>query len=73
MNLGGKEASVAYVQSLAVAEYLRDTYGMDDIRRILQRIGEGASTETALQSTVHSGYAKLEQEVGRYLKDRYGT
>jgi tetratricopeptide (TPR) repeat protein len=73
MNLGSKEASVAYIQSLAVAEYIRDTYGMDDIRRILQRIGEGASTESALQFTVHSGYAKLQQDVGQYLKDRYGT
>ena len=73
MNLGGREASVAYIQSLAVAEYIRDTYGMDDIRRILERIGEGSSTESALQATVHSGYAKLEQDVGRYLKDHYGT
>ncbi len=73
MNLGGREASVAYIQSLAVAEYIRDTYGMDDIRRILERIGQGASTESALQSTVHSGYAKLQQDVGQYLKDRYGT
>jgi hypothetical protein len=73
MNLGGKEAAVAYVQSLAVTEYIRDTYGMDDLRRVLERIGEGASTESALQSTVHSGYAKLEQDVSRYLKDRYGT
>jgi tetratricopeptide (TPR) repeat protein len=73
MNLEGKEASVAYIQSLAVAEYLRDTYGMDEIRQILERIGEGQSTEFALQSTVHAGYAKLQQDVGRYLKDRYGT
>ncbi|MDT8069954.1 MAG: peptidase MA family metallohydrolase [Terriglobia bacterium] len=73
MNLDGKEASVAYIQSLAVAEYLRDTYGMDGIRQILKRIGEGQSTESALQSTVHAGYAKLQQDVGEYLKDRYGT
>jgi len=73
MNLGGKEASVAYVQSLAVTEYLRDSYGMDDIRRVLERIGEGASTESALQSTVHSGYAKLQQDVAQYLKAKYGT
>jgi hypothetical protein len=73
MNLEGREASMAYVQSLAVTEYLRDTFGMDDIRRILERIGDGASTESALQSTVHCSYASLEQDLGRYLKDRYGT
>ena len=73
MNLGSSEASMAYVQSLAVTEYLRDRFGMDDIRRILERIGEGASAESALQSTVHCSYASLEQDVGRYLRDRYGT
>ncbi|HEX6880505.1 MAG TPA: hypothetical protein VF135_09085 [Terriglobales bacterium] len=73
MNLSGKEAAVAYIQSLAVVEYIRDTYGMDDIRRVLQRIGEGSSTEAALRATVHCGYSQLEQEVGRYLATRYGT
>lgn len=73
LDLGGKEATVAYVQSLAVAEYIHDTYGMGDLRRILERIGEGASTESALRATVRAGYDKLEQEVGRYLIGRYGT
>ena len=72
LNLGSREAAVAYIQSLAVAEYIRDTYGMDDIFRILRRIGEGASTESALRSTVHSGYQQLETEVGQYLQSRYG-
>jgi tetratricopeptide (TPR) repeat protein len=73
LNLKGDEAAVAYVESLAVTEYIRDTYGMDDLRRILQKIGEGTSTEAALRTTLHSGYSQLEQEVGRYLANRYGT
>lgn len=73
MTLGKDEAAVAYVQSLAVTEFIRDTYGMDDLRSILQKIGEGTSTEAAIRTTLHSGYSQLEQDVGRYLANRYGT
>jgi len=73
MTLGKDEASVAYVQSLAVTEFIRETYGMDDLRSILQKIGQGTSTEAAIRTTLHSGYSQLEQDVGRYLANRYGT
>ncbi len=53
-------------------EYIRDTYGMQDIALVLKHIGEGASTETALRTTIHSGYAQLQQEIARYLKRAYG-
>lgn len=66
------EAVLAYDESLVAVEYLVSTGGMDDMRRILQRIGEGSSTEAALRSTVHLSYDQLQGEVGRYLKDKYG-
>src|SRR5437879_5822523 len=49
-------AAVAYAQSLMSAEYIRETYGMSDLALVLKRIGEGQSTESALRSTIHSGY-----------------
>src|SRR5262249_15555788 len=57
------EALLAYHQSLAAVEYIRDTYGMSDVQRIPQRIGQGSSTEAALRTTIHSGYAELETEI----------
>lgn len=66
------EARLAYDESLAAAEYIRDTYGMDDLVRILRRIAEGSSTEAALRATIHTGYAGLENEVGSFLQDKYG-
>ena len=66
------EAMLAYHESLAAVEYIRDTYGMSDVQRILQRIGQGSSTESALRSTIHAGYAELETEIGAYLKKTYG-
>ena len=68
-----QQAVVAYAESLAAVEYIRDTYGMSDVVRILQRIGEGSSAEAALRATIHSGYASLEEEIAQYLKKTYGT
>jgi tetratricopeptide (TPR) repeat protein len=67
------EASVAYAESLAAVEYIRTTYGMSDLARLLQRLGEGQSVESALRSTVHAGYAELETEITNYLKKNYGS
>lgn len=67
------EASVAYAESLAAVEYIRDTYGLSDIARILQRVGEGQSIESAMRGTIHSGYAELEKEIAGYLKKKYGA
>jgi tetratricopeptide (TPR) repeat protein len=66
------EALLAYDESLAAAGYIRDTYGVSELRAILERIGAGASTEAALRMTLHSGYADLEQQVGQYLEVKYG-
>jgi len=67
------EASVAYAESLAAVEYIRANYGMGDVARLLQRLGEGQSVESALRSTVHAGYAELETEITNYLKKNYGS
>ena len=72
MRFSNVEASVAYLESLAAVEYISDTYGMSDVQRILQRIGEGSSAEAALRATVHTDYGQLESEVGRYLASKYG-
>ena len=66
------EANVAYAESLAVTEYLRDTYGMSEIVRILERLSQGSSTEAALRATIHSDYRQLRDEVTGKLKERYG-
>lgn len=66
------EAQVAYAESLAFVEYIVETYGFSDVVRILQRIAEGSSTEVALRSTVHTGYAGLETDLTAWLKSKYG-
>jgi tetratricopeptide (TPR) repeat protein len=73
LRFSGAEAYVAYAESLAAVTYISDSYGISDIQRILQLLGQGSSTEAALRSTVHSDYGQLETEIGRYLADKYGN
>ena len=72
MRFSTPEAVVAYAESLAAVEYIRDTYGMSDVPRILERLAQGSSTEAALRSTIHADYSQLRDELARWLKDKYG-
>lgn len=72
MRFSTPEATVAYAESLAAVEYIRDTYGMSDLPRILERLAQGSSTEAALRSTIHADYSQLRDELARWLKDKYG-
>jgi tetratricopeptide (TPR) repeat protein len=71
-NFSGGQAYLAYAESLAAVSYINDSYGMSDIQRILQRLGEGTSTEAALRSTIHSDYGQLESDLAKYLSEKYG-
>ena len=67
------QAALAYQESLAAAEYINDTYGMSDLRRILERVGQGSSAETALRTTIHASYGELQDELAKYLAEKYGN
>lgn len=72
MSFDTAQATVAYAESLAATEYIRDAYGMSEIARILQLLSQGSSTEAALRATIHSGYHQLRDEMTSQLKERYG-
>ena len=72
MSFSAGEAVLAYAESLAAAEYIRDTYGMSEISRILHQFEQGSSTEAAMRSVIHCDYARLQAEMARWLTDRYG-
>ena len=73
MKFTAGEAVLAYDESLAAVQYIDDTHSRADLKRILERLAEGSSTEAALRSTIHSDYGQLETELGRYLADKYGN
>jgi tetratricopeptide (TPR) repeat protein len=72
MRFSSMEAVVAYAESLAAVQYISETYGMSDVERILERIGQGSSPEAALRATIHSDYGQMEAEVGKFLASKYG-
>ena len=73
MRFSPMEALLAYDESLAAVQFIIDTQGSSDLQRILQRLAEGNSTETALRSTIHDDYGQLQGEVGKYLSGKYGN
>ena len=64
-------AHYAYAWALAIIEYIIQTDGMDDIDRILDRIGSGMATEQALREVLHSDYNDLMESAVAYLKKNY--
>lgn len=73
IQFSGAQATVAYEESLAAVQYISDSYGMSDLQRILERLGQGSSTEAALRATIHSDYGQLETDLGKYLASKYGS
>ena len=72
MRFSPMEAILAYDESLAAVQFISDTYGMSDVQRLLQRLGEGNSTEASLRATIHDDYGQLQNEVSKYLISKYG-
>lgn len=72
-TLDKSEALVAYAESLAAVEYISSTYGISDVARILQRLGDGQAIEPALRNTIHGGYKELDAEITTYLTKNYGN
>ena len=66
------QASMAYAESLSALEYLRSRYGMDDVLRILRRVGSGEAPEGALRAVTRSDYADLERGLTAYLENEKG-
>jgi tetratricopeptide (TPR) repeat protein len=72
-TLSDKQAELAYMESLATVIYIRDRYGMSDVLRILDKLGQGESVESALRSTIHCDYRQLQEETGAALIHQFGS
>lgn len=72
LGMDTNTAAVAYAESLLAVEYINDTYGMSDVRRLLERIGEGSATEAALRSTFNVGYGQFQEDLSTYANSKFG-
>ena len=68
IGLDSRQAAIAYIESLAYVEYIRDAYGMNRIADIMRYLNEGQSPEESLKSAVHDDYSQLEEEFARNLR-----
>lgn len=71
MGFRSDAAVYAYAWALANIEYIVQADGMGDVERILDRIGAGSSTESALHEVLHSDYDDLTRSSADYLRRTY--
>jgi hypothetical protein len=72
-RLNTNQAVVAYAEALLAAEYLRQSWGMDGLQRILQHLGDGESPDAALYEVTQMHYGDLEENLSSYLQKKYAT
>ena len=68
IGLDSNQAAIAYIESLAYVEYIRDSYGMNRISDMMRYLSEGQAPEEALKSAVNDDYSQLEEEFTRHLR-----
>ena len=73
MNLPPNGAGLVYAKSLAGIEYLRDTYGLTEIRQLLRAMAGNPDFDALLQLELRLTYPTFEQDVATYLEKRYGS
>ncbi len=73
LDLPADQVGLAYAKSLAALEYLRDTYGADEIARLLKLIPASADFNSLLQDQLRLSYPAFEHEVANYVVKRYGS
>jgi len=73
MGLPPDQVGLAYAKSLAALEYLRDTFGMVEVRRLLKALPGNTDINSLLQDEIRLPYSAFEQEVANYIVKRYGA
>lgn len=72
LNLPPDSVGLAYAKSLAALEYLRETYGLVGIRRLLKAIPANPDFN-ALLGELRLSYPTFERDVAIYIEKRYGS
>ncbi len=73
LELPQDKVGMAYAKSLAALQFLRDTYGMPEIRRVLKMMATSPDFSSLLEGELHLSYSNLEQDVATYIEKRYGS
>jgi len=72
MRFDSSRAGLAYAESLAAVEVLRDRYGAFQLPELLRALGRGRTMEEALREVLRINYDDLEADLSRFLATRFG-
>jgi len=70
-RLDSANARLAYAESHAAVEMLRDRYGAYRLPELLKSLGRGRTMEQALREVLRMTYDDLESELAQYLARRF--
>lgn len=68
MGLGNTQAMYAYLFSLSSVRYMVDSFGMYRVKTVLEELGKGADTGTAVSSGIMISYDEFERGWKRSLE-----
>jgi tetratricopeptide (TPR) repeat protein len=72
-RLDSSSALLAYAESHAAVEMLRDRYGAYQLPELLRALGRGRTMTQALREVLRMTYEDLETELTQYLARRFGS
>jgi tetratricopeptide (TPR) repeat protein len=72
-RLSPVQANLAYQESLAALEFIRDRFGMGEIRRLLKLMATHPDFGGLLEDEMRLSYAGLTQAVAASVEQRYGS
>jgi hypothetical protein len=72
VSLPADQATLVYAKSLAALEYIRDVFGLGEIRKILRQMPV-ADFDAILQDEARMSYSEFEEQVANYVVKKYGS
>lgn len=73
MSLKREEVAPAYAKSLAGLEFIRDNYGMVEIRQMLKEMAANPQIGSLIESDLRMPYSDFETAVASYIEKKYGS
>jgi peptidase MA superfamily protein len=73
MKLAPEQVGPAYAKSLAALDYLRETYGIEEIRRLLKAMASNPDIGSLIEQDLRLNYSSFETEVSSYVAKKYGA
>jgi tetratricopeptide (TPR) repeat protein len=73
MSLPQNEIVPAYSKSLAAIEFIRENYGMVEIRQMLREMATNRSVGSLIESDLRMPYSDFETAVAAYIENKYGS